>query len=126
VLWRNRAEKTITVTLGTFPDEEEGSKVSKNRTARLGMQLEVLTPRLTERLDLPRSARGLIVVEVEAGSSAEEAGLSRGDVIVSVNGVETVDMSSFEAEIEKSRTARAARLRVRRGDGYRLAVLKLE
>ena len=35
---------------------------------------------------LPRDTHGVVVIEVEAGEAAEDAGLIRGDVIVTVNG----------------------------------------
>ena len=50
------------------------------------MTLRNLTPDMAERLELPRGSKGVVVTAVEAGEAAEEAGLSRGDVIVSVNG----------------------------------------
>jgi serine protease Do len=122
---RDGAEKSVSIDLGTFPEENEQAAVEKNGKAQLGMTLKDLTGDLAERLELPRTARGVVIMNVEAGSAAEDAGLQQTDVIVSVNGrtVETVD--AFEAEITRAKPDGLARLRVRRAEGYRFIILKL-
>jgi serine protease Do len=122
---RGGSEKSISVTLGTFPEEGAGEERSQERRGRLGMTLQDLTPGLAERLDLPRGAKGAVVTGVEAGEPAEDAGLQRGDVIVSVNGVAVSGVDSFEKEIEDARKDGLARLRVRRGPAYVVLILKL-
>ena len=123
---RGSAEQTIAVTLGTFPDETaEADNESANR-GQLGMTLRNLTPDMAERLELPRGSKGVVVTAVEAGEAAEEAGLSRGDVIVSVNGAAVGAVTEFEHEIDRARPDGVARLRVRRQNGYSFLVLKLK
>jgi serine protease Do len=124
---RDGAEKTITVTLGTFPDEnQEAEDSSRGGRAQLGMTLRNLTPDLAERLELPRGTKGVFVMDVEAGEAAEDAGLQQGDVIVSVNGAPVESVDAFEAEIGKAKPDGLARLRVRRAAGYLFLVLKLK
>src|SRR5437867_722182 len=80
---RDGAQRTMTLTLGTFPDEAERDESSPSRGAKLGMTLRDLTPSAAEQLQLPRGTRGVVVMGVEAGEAAEDAGLQRGDVMVS-------------------------------------------
>jgi serine protease Do len=127
---RKGAEKTVPVTLGTFPEREEGEEETGGggRHAQLGMTLQDLTPALAEQLELPRGARGVVVMDVEAGSAADNAsptGLQRGDVIVSVNGENVGSVREFQSETEKAKADGVARLRVRRGNGIIVAVLRL-
>jgi serine protease Do len=124
-VYRDGVEKTIPVTLGTFPDEPSAEQAEEGRKGKLGMTLQDLSPQLAERLDLPRGVKGVVITEVEAGEAAEQAGLQRGDVIVSVNGNPVTTVDEFEAEIEKAQKDGAARLRVRNSSGFRLVVLKL-
>jgi serine protease Do len=119
------ATKQVTVTLGTFPDEPGESESAAARKGRLGMSLRDLTPALAERLDLPRGTKGALVWEVEAGETAENAGLQRGDVVVSVNGTAVASVDDFEAAIEEARKGGTARLRVLSGLGFRIVVLRL-
>ena len=123
---RGGAEQTIAVTLGTFPEEQAGDEGESTRHGALGMTLRNLTPSMADQLDLPRSVKGVVVTGVEAGDAAEEAGLARGDVIVSVNGATITSVSEFEKEIDRARPDAVARLRVRRGSTYSILALKLK
>lgn len=125
---RGGAELNIPVTLGTFPDEPADADNESGNHGQLGMTLRNLTPDMADRLELPRASKGVVVTAVEAGEAAEEAGLSRGDVIVSVNGAAVASVGDFEREIDRARPDGVARLRVRRqgGAGYSFLVLKLK
>jgi predicted metalloprotease with PDZ domain len=56
---------------------------------RLGIQVQPMTPELREHMKAPADA-GVLVVRVEAGSPAAEAGVQVGDVVTSAGG-ERVD-----------------------------------
>ncbi len=115
------------MTLGTFPDENQQADDSdKEGKAQLGMTLRNLTPDLAERLELPRGTKGVVVMDVEAGEAAEDAGLKRGDVVVRVNGAAVEGVEAFEAEIAKAKADGLARLRVRRGNSHLFLILKLK
>jgi serine protease Do len=126
-LVRDGVEKQIAVTLGTFPDEPAEGDSEEVLKGRLGMSLRDLTPSLAERLELPRTTKGVLVWEVDAGEAAEAAGLAQGDVIVSVNGKAVSSVDEFEAAVEEARAggAGAARLRVQSRQGFRIVVLRL-
>ena len=124
---RGGAEQTIAIVLGTFPEETADADEGAGRRGQLGMTLRNLTPDMADRLELPRTSKGVVVTAVEAGEAAEEAGLTRGDVIVSVNGSAIASVADFEREIDRARPDGVARLRVRRqGGGYSFLVLKLK
>ena len=92
------------------------------------MTLRDLTPVVAERIDLPRDTRGVVVMDVEAGEVAEDAGLIRGDVIVTVNGQPVAGTEAFERAIAAARPAGRARLRVYNAqiEGYRMVALRLK
>lgn len=124
---RGGQERTIAVTLGTFPeDTQEADNETEEGKPELGMTLRNLTPDVAERMEMPRTAKGVVVTDVEAGEIAEDAGLQRGDVIVSVNGAAVEDVDAFRREIDRARADGLARLRVRRGRNHTFLVLKLK
>ena len=90
------------------------------------MTLRDLTPSVAQQLQLPRDTRGVVVMSVEGGEEAEDAGLQRGDVIVSVNDRAVEDMAAFDREIAKAKPDGVARLRVRRGSAHQFLMLKLD
>jgi serine protease Do len=122
---RDGAPQTMSLTLGTFPEEGDREETAEARGGQMGMTLRDLTPALADQLQLPRGTRGVVVAAVEAGEAAEEAGLQRGDVIVSVNGDEVEDVAAFDKEIAKAKGDGVARLRVRRGNTHTFLILKL-
>jgi serine protease Do len=123
---RAGGEQTIAVLLGTFPDETADAENDSAKHGQLGMSLRNLTPDTAERLEMPRTTKGVVVSSVEAGEAAEEAGLARLDVILSVNGTAVGTVAEFEREIDRARPDGVARLRVRRQGGYSFLVLKLK
>jgi len=126
---RNGAEKDVAVTLGTFPDEgvarDESSSDREGRSQQ-GMSLQDLTPDTAAQLQLPRAFQGVVVTQVEGGSNAEDAGLQRGDVIVSVNGETVDDVGDVEKELAKAKQDGVARIRFRRGNQYTFTTLRLD
>jgi serine protease Do len=125
---RGGEEKAISVTLGTFPDQpgETPEANEEEGTAHLGMTLRNLTPEMAERLDLPATAKGALVWDVESGSAADDSGLRRGDLVVSVNGAAIESTRDFERELGKAKADGVARLRIRRGTGYNVVTLRLD
>jgi serine protease Do len=123
---RSGQQKAFSVSLGMFPEETAEEDSAGARKGKLGMTLRDLTPAMAERLELPRGAKGALVWEVEPGEPAEEAGLQRGDVIVSVNGRAVSGVEDFERAVEAVRPDGAARLRVQSSAGYRIAVLRFQ
>jgi serine protease Do len=127
-LVRGKEKKSVSVTLGTFPDQPSDDATADAGRASLGMTLRDLTPAVAERFGLPRDTRGVVVMDVAAGEVAENAGLIRGDVIVTVNGQPVASAETFEAAIAAARPAGRARLRVYNAqiEGYRMIALKLK
>jgi len=127
-LLRGKDRKTVSVTLGTFQEETADAADDEDARASLGMTLRDLTPAVAERMELPRGTKGVLVMDVEAGEAAEEANLTRGDVIVSVNGEAIDGVDAFDRAIEAARPATRARLRVYNAQvgGYRVVVLRLK
>ncbi|MBL8659568.1 MAG: DegQ family serine endoprotease [Rhodospirillales bacterium] len=63
---------------------EQLASFGEIRRGRLGVAIQDVTPDLAEALRLDRPV-GAVITNVEAGSSAEKAGLRQGDVIVAVD-----------------------------------------
>ena len=66
-------------------EEANAGSVQGQGKARWGVGLQNLTPDLRDELRLPSDMKGVVVSNVVPGSPADNAGISRGDVIVEVN-----------------------------------------
>jgi Do/DeqQ family serine protease len=68
------------------------------RRGRLGIKMEALSVAARRKLKLP-VANGALVSEVQPGSPAEQAGLRRGDVVMSFDGRPVRDSNDFRNRI---------------------------
>jgi 2-alkenal reductase len=100
---RDGQEETLTITLEARPDEPAPQPETDraDTPAWLGIRGIGLVPAIAERMDFAADQSGVLVVEVEAGSPADEAGLRGsfrqatingeriligGDIITAING----------------------------------------
>jgi serine protease Do len=67
--------------------------------ARWGVGLQELTPELRDQLRLPSDIKGVVVNEVQPGSPADNAGISRGDVIVEVDRHQVQNVADVQREL---------------------------
>lgn len=59
-------------------------KLGKVRRAWLGVYIQEVTPEIAEQFNLEK-AEGVLIADIIAGGPADESGLNRGDVVLSVN-----------------------------------------
>ena len=83
-LFRDKKEKTVTVEVGTYPEDREASVIAKELLGKLGMDVQELTPELARRLDYEPGS-GVLVTSIENGGPAQQAGIHEGCLILSVN-----------------------------------------
>ncbi|MGE5293686.1 MAG: Do family serine endopeptidase [Solirubrobacterales bacterium] len=123
---RDGKRKTVTVTLGTRPDEEQLAVGSGSKTdAKLGLAVQTLTRELAQRLDL-EGLSGVVVTEVESGSPADEKGIQPGDVISEVNRENIRNLRQWNEAIGKAAGKGKILLRVHGENGTRLVLITLD
>ncbi|MGC2697725.1 MAG: Do family serine endopeptidase [Candidatus Angelobacter sp.] len=87
-IFRDGKSQSIPVTLESINKKSEEASAGPGEThgkARWGVGLQNLTPDLRDQLQLPSEVKGVVVSQVQPGSPADNAGISRGDVILEVN-----------------------------------------
>jgi len=83
---RDGKNTTIPVTLEAMGSRDKvASDSSSQDKPRWGLSLQDLSSDLRQELQAPADIHGAVVANVEPGSSGENAGLQRGDVILEVN-----------------------------------------
>jgi serine protease Do len=86
-VFRDGKDTSVPVTLASLNDKgsEETASTGSHGKARWGLGLQDLTPDIRQELQLPSNVHGAVVGDVQPGSPADNAGISRGDVITEVN-----------------------------------------
>jgi serine protease Do len=81
-----------------------------------GLRVEELDSRSSRRLFDSESVTGVLVVDVEPGSPADDAGVVAGDVIKEIGNVEVEDLGDYRNAIRKYEDKKAVAVLLRRGD----------
>jgi serine protease Do len=88
-IWRDGKPVILTAKAAELPGEDgqvgaATSDEAQSGKAKLGLNLQTLTPQMAGRFGL-RADGGVLISGIKPGSPAAEAGLVRGDVILEVN-----------------------------------------
>lgn len=117
IVFRDGKQQRLTVTVEELSQKETdlsaGETEEGSVTSTLGITVDNLTPDLARRLGSKRRS-GAVVVSVQPGSIADDAGLLARDIIVSVNGKEIASVKEFSEAVNEQA--------VKNGRGVRLVV----
>lgn len=125
LIFRNGKTRSVTVTVGEFPDDltETGGKGGSASTMEVyGFQVQELTEELARRFGYGDD-EGVIVVEVIPGTTAEDAGLAPGQLILEVNRKAIKSLKEFESVLNKEKKD-ALLLRIKSERSTRYITLK--
>lgn len=113
VIIREGTRKTFNVLIDKLKDSgQTADAVSK----KLGLNVQEITPDLAETLKLS-STEGILVSDVEFGSSAGEAGIRRGDVILEINRKKIKNLAEYEESLKETKTGDNILFLIQRGGG---------
>ena len=94
VVFRDKAETTLTVTVGRLDDAEKvaaadpkapDAPAAPPTQAALGMALSILSDDLRKQFSIKDTVQGVAVTAVDTGSPAADKGVKPGDVVVEIN-----------------------------------------
>ena len=101
-LIRDKKPKTIDVTIVEQPKSlgQSGAEQNRESVAPTGilsdLDVRELNDELASRYGVKASERGVVVVGVKSGSTAEEMGVREGDIILEVNRKTVTSLKSYE------------------------------
>ena len=104
---------------GTTGSTTSGKKVTPLRPFR-----NPQTPPCQPGCPIGNDARGALVTEVDAGSAADRAGMSRGDVIVEVNRKEVASVADLRDALKAAKQGETLLFLVKRGRGSLFIAVK--
>lgn len=104
---RDKKEREVSVEVGTMKDTEladSGGDEQDNQASPggLGLTVSELDSDIARQLDL-ENEEGVLITRVKPGSTAEEAGLQRGDVVLEINRQPIRSVDDFRAQVAKGK-----------------------
>jgi serine protease Do len=112
-IMRDGQEKIIPIMIAERTEKSE--MVSAQQTGEaFGMAVQEITPEIAQHLGLSIK-KGIIVVDVQEGSIAEEVGIQPQDIILQVNKNKVTTMKEYKKEIAKAGEKGSILLLIKRG-----------
>ena len=114
-LLRDKKEQTVGVKIGELPEDGDLIQQTEARDPELGLRVQRITPDAARRLGLS-SSKGVLVIEVQPGSPADQVGIEPADVIREINQRPVSNVKEFERATRQGRRGDRILLLVQRGD----------
>lgn len=122
-IWRDGKSVTLEAVLEEL--KESGAGTPQIQLVDLGLEVAEVTPDLVEEYSL-RTTRGVVIVNVRAGGSADEAGLRPGDVVLEVNRQEINSLADWEEAVAQIEPGETVLLLIDRGGRTYFVPLRTE
>jgi serine protease Do len=123
---REGNEKTLQMKISEMPkgEGEAGGEESEEQSGeKLGLSVAPVTPEVASQLGIEPGS-GVLVRAVKSGSTAEDAGLQAGDVILEVNRKAVKSVEAFKSAVSSAKKDESLLFLVRRGDSTVFLALK--
>jgi len=119
VIFRDGKQRSLNVVVGKLKDGAVASATDGESSAeseKIGITVQELNKDLAANLGI-KETKGLVVAEVKPGSSADNAGVTPGAIIVEINGQRPESLQKFSAALATVKKGDVVRLLLRRSDG---------
>ena len=101
-LLRGGEKKTVTATVAKRPEDDTRVGVKSKDTDDLGVQVAELSRERAQQFGLDADENGVLVIDIESDSRADQAGLSVGDIIKGINRQKIRNLDDYNEVIEKA------------------------
>jgi serine protease Do len=126
---RNGDKKVLDAKIGELIETEEktpnATSNESNIKNELGFNAGEITPELAEQFKLTDKS-GVIILEVESGSPAEEAGFQPGDIVVEVDKEKITSLNQFNKKIRTYKTGDTILFLIKREGSTIFLTLRVE
>lgn len=116
VIYRDGVKQNLSLVVGKLKEKDAESFPAGGESNKIGLAVDEIRKDLADRLGL-RDSKGLVITEVKAGSSAEDAGVTVGSIVIEVNGHRPETRLAYNALVENLKKGDVVRLLLRRPDG---------
>jgi len=120
-LFRKKKEMEVEVTIAELPKklgeaatEQDPGESQEESNALSGVTVREITPELAKRFSSKEGDAGVIVVKIDPGSKAFEAGIRPGDIVMQINQKDVATIEDYKKAVLKLKTKDRILLLIRR------------
>jgi len=96
-VFRDGKKQEVFLVVGKLKDgNSDEVSANSNESEKIGITVEELNKQTADRLGI-RDSKGLVISSVKPGSSAEDAGVTPGSIIIEINGQRPETVAAFNA-----------------------------
>jgi len=127
-VWREKKKINIPIKIAERPEEETIAKTGSESIEKSwrGLTVSDITNELRKRFGIGSNIQGVIVLNVEPGSAADECEITSGTIIRRINDYNISSIKDFKAAVDKIDKKASATLWVLQEGNNRFCVLKGE
>jgi serine protease Do len=129
-IMRKGKKKTLDVKIGELKNNEKTEEAApkttgENVSAELGLSAVNITPDIAAQLNLTQKS-GVVILGVDSGSPAEEAGLQKGDIVSEIDREKIADMNQFNGKMSSYKKGDVILFLIKRDGSSLFLTLKAE
>jgi serine protease Do len=113
---RDGKKKSLAIVLEERPDTVVASAPGGGPKEWAGLTVDDVDSARAQRLPNLRGEEGVLVVGVEPGSAADDAGIQAGDIIKELGNMEIADTGDYAAAVQKYQDKKAVAILLKRGN----------
>lgn len=128
-IWRDKKKINVSIKIAERPEEQTIAKSKEKDLSEKfwrGLKVNDITEQIRKNYNISPNVQGVIVVDVEPGSPADECGLTPGTIIRKVNNISVSNLKDFEEVTKKIDKKSSVTLWVQQEGNNHFCVLKGE
>jgi serine protease Do len=125
---REGEKKDLTIKVGELEQGKQAFKqpnIGGGKADNLGLVVRSISPDDAEKLDVPASFKGVVVVRVEPDTAVAMADVRTDDVILELNNIKIQTIADYEKAVVALKPGDFVRLYIKRGRGSVYLAFKL-
>ncbi|REJ66385.1 MAG: DegQ family serine endoprotease [Planctomycetota bacterium] len=124
-IFRDGKQQNVRVEIGQIESSAIVAGRSGSVNNDLGIKVQTLTPEMARKHGIDDDEQGVVVTEVEPGSTAATMGIQPGDVIVSIGGNEVNNLTDFRNALQEQDVEKGVRMQIMRDGVRRFVFIKI-
>jgi serine protease Do len=114
-IFRDGKEKNLDLTIGEMPETAIAAQETPAQEYELGLMVADIGDPRAQRFEI-KAKRGVIILDIKAGTAADKAGFNIGDVIMAIGNKDVSNISDYRSAVKNLKSGKPVIFHVQRGE----------